>query len=308
LRSTRDVGDQGGAVVPTLTLTLTVAATVVALFMLVGSVDHIANSLRIGAVAGRIVDETASTIRESEVPESPSDGHTADARDVLSGDPVAVTAPAAGWVQQVDVPAILAALPDGARAKVAVGIGDFVPRSTPLLWVVSSDGETLDRGVLGDGFALGDTRTLQQDVSFGLVQLSDIAVRALSPGVNDPGTAEEIVGHLGDLMLCLWERPDPPWIHREGERIVVFPRPTHADHLRTAFDPIRRYGAHDPEVMLALAANLALITTEARRRGLPGPVEPLEQMRSSVAGTADRSTWSHEERDRFARELSPPLG
>ena len=96
-----------------------------------------------------------------------------------------VTAPEAGWIQQIDVPTILAALPEeGAVAWVAEPIGSFVPHSAPLLWVASSrPDDDLDHAQLRDAFALGDTRTLQQDVSFGLVQLTDIAVRALSPGV-----------------------------------------------------------------------------------------------------------------------------
>lgn len=318
LRSTRDVGDGRVEVVPHLSLIVAVALAISSLLMLVRSVDHIANSVRVGAVADRIAGETIETIEaEAEVqagqdPVGVPAGRAARPVDEegLSG---AVPAPAgafaiearkAGWVQQIDVETIIEELPEGTRAAVAVPIGSFVPESAPLVWLTPTpDEDDACRTSLHEAFALGDTRTLQQDVSFGLVQLTDIAVRALSPGVNDPGTANEITVHLGNLLLKLWSRPVARGeIERDG-KVVVFRRPTHEELLRQACDPIRRYGSEDPSVVLTMLRTLQTVRSEALRRDLPGPVEPLDEMMRTIVDTVATGRWSAPELDDLA-ELS----
>ena len=74
----------------------------------------------------------------------------------------------------------------------------------------------------------------------------DIAIRALSPGVNDPNTASDLVAHLGVTMLKLWERPIAPTHQELDGRTVIRRDLDHADYLHAAFDPIRLYGANDP--------------------------------------------------------------
>ena len=151
----------------------------------------------------------------------------------------AIETMAAGWIQQIDDDSILRALPDGATAFVPVSIGGFVPAHAPLVWV-SAPSEIDDecRGRLLESFAVGDSRTLQQDVEFGLVQLTDIAVRALSPGVNDPTTACDVTVHIGNVLLAIWERPTPPARREDDGRTVVMVRPSHAAYLERAIGPI----------------------------------------------------------------------
>lgn len=148
-------------------------------------------------------------------------------------------------------------------------------------------------------FAIGDGRTMQQDVEFGLVQLTDIAVRALSPGVNDPTTATDVVVHIGNVLLAIWSREQPSSMRsRDGRRVVML-ESTHEAYLARSLGPIRRYGAADPEVMSTLLRTLALVRSEVIRRDLPGPVEPLDTAAAATIAAADTSTWSASERDQF---------
>jgi uncharacterized membrane protein len=165
------------------------------------------------------------------------------------------------------------------------------------MWITprqdDDDPELLD--ALRSGFALGDTRTMQQDVGFGLAQLTDIAVRSLSPGVNDPGTAQHIVVQLGDVLLSIWERPAASNVISDDGRTVVNPSVGHADHLQRAVDPIRRYGRSDPIVVATIIRTLLMLRSETLRRGLPGPLDPIDELVDATFRSADRSSWSDRE-------------
>jgi hypothetical protein len=102
--------------------------------------------------------------------------------------------------------------------------------------------ETLTQEV-NAALATGFERTNVQDVGFGFGQLVDVAVRALSPGINDPTTAVHVIGHLLDLLCRLAERnPGPEHLTDDDGRIrVVLSLPTLRDLLNIAMDQPRKY-------------------------------------------------------------------
>ena len=308
LRSTRSFGEGEGAVVPHVAVVVAVVLAVGALFMVVRSVDHVANSVRVGAVAQRIAGDTVGAIeadeklRSGQAPTSapttqPDRIGKSGERSVPDG-AVAVESPRAGWVQQVDVPSILGCIPDRTTAYVAVPVGSYVSSGAPLLWLEPAPDHDVTSRVL-DVFAVGDTRTMQQDVSYGLVQLTDIAVRALSPGVNDPSTAIDIIAHLGSLFTRLWELPASHSEFVDGDRTVVVRSTSHGEHLRRCCEPIRRHGRGDPDVSRALVRMLDAVRSESERRDAPGPIAPFEEMIAAIAATADRTGWSAGEEAEF---------
>jgi len=299
LRSTRDFDDEGTAVVPHVTVLVAVALGVVSLVAVVRAVDHLTHSVRVGSVADRVASETIAVVRRTDqVPtgQSPtsipaSAGTATAADDAVPDDADALESPRAGWIQQIDEQALLEALPDGGVAHVVADIGGFTPAGAPLAWIAPPPDQQC-RGRLLDAFAIGDNRTMQQDVEFGLVQLTDIAVRALSPGVNDPTTACDVIVYIGNVLLSIWERPEAPRRVAAEGREVVMRRPTHAAYLARAVGPIRRYGAGDPEVMSTLVRTLVSVRDEVRRRGLPGPMEPLDRAIDDTLAVADTDGWT----------------
>lgn len=325
LRSARTLGEGESAtdVTPHLSVLIALVLAVLALFGVVWSVDHISNSMRIGSVSRRIANDTIAIVRRegelragqrpASVPAMPSRTDDGDAGDLdvpeVPDGAVPLTSPNAGWVQQIDDQALLDELPEGASAYVTAPLGGFVPADAPLMWVLG-DGELDDttRERLVGAFATGDSRTLQQDISFGLMQLTDIAVRALSPGINDPSTANDIVVQLGNVLLSVWAIPVAQAERRQDGRTLVRHRPQHGEHLRRAYDPIRRHARADPQVLLTMLRELHTMRREIVRRDLPGPVGPIDEMVSAIAATADRSTWSERERDDFARLVDAAAG
>ena len=141
---------------------------------------------------------------------------------------------------------------------------------------------------------------MQQDVEFGLVQLTDIAVRALSPGVNDPTTAEDVIVHIGGVLIAIWSHEEPSGVRTQNGRRAVMPQATHESYLSRSTGPIRRYGAGDPLVLSTLLRTLLQVRSEVERRGLPGPLHPLDDAIAATIAAAETSAWSELERRRFA--------
>ena len=313
LRSTRDFEEGGGAVVPHVTVLVAVALGVLSLVAVVRAVDHLAQSIRVGSVADRVAAETIGVVEHGDdtvpggqapkvLPATEPDGpRTID----IPPDAVAIEAPHAGWIQQIDTETLLDAVPDASTALVVVSIGAFVPDQAPLVWIHPPPAGDAARSHILEAFAIGDGRTMQQDVEFGLVQLTDIAVRALSPGVNDPTTACDVVVHIGDVLLAIWARREPATTRTRDGRTVVLVRTTHVSYLDRALGPIRRYGCADPEVMTTLLRTLDLVRSESRRRGLPGPIEPLDSAIDDTIAAVDTERWSAAEIAQFESVVDP---
>jgi uncharacterized membrane protein len=127
--------------------------------------------------------------------------------------------------------------------------GDYVTGSGQAIGLYPSDRATpeLARAVAG-AISLGVQRTPVQDLEFSIRHLVEIAVRALSPGINDPYTAVAVIHRLTASLSRLMARAVPRGVFRDegGEVRVVCPRPTYASLLSASFDQIRQNGTDKP--------------------------------------------------------------
>lgn len=171
---------------------------------------------------------------------------------------VPVSSDTVGYVQHIDVRRLEKVARRGSfTVHVVVLPGSFARRSRPLLYLegVQEVDEEL-RAELLEGVVIGDSRTFQQDPRFGLVVLSEVASRALSPAINDPGTAIDVVG-TGARILSTWAAH-----HWEEKPRVKFERVavaglSAADCFEDIFSPIARNGAAFLEVGMALQKTFA---------------------------------------------------
>lgn len=157
-----------------------------------------------------------------------------------------------GFVQHVD----MAALQDcaesfNARIYLQRLPGSFIHRGEALARVSPEPDEARGEAIRA-AFTIGRQRSYEEDPRFGLVVLAEIASRALSPAVNDPGTAISVIGRLGRI-LGEWREPVEPDIHHD--RIHVPPIRV-ADALEDGFRPIARDGAGIIEVQIRLQKTL----------------------------------------------------
>ena len=130
---------------------------------------------------------------------------------------------------------------------------------------------------------VGPTRTMQQDPSYGIRQLADVALIALSPGVNDPTTAQDAIFHIADVLREVFDRDLPPEAMR-GERdrqLIDAEAPTHGAILKLAFDEIRRASVSYPTVCIYLLEALHLLELSLAAPD-PDRIAPLHRQASQI--------------------------
>jgi uncharacterized membrane protein len=148
----------------------------------------------------------------------------------------------------------------GVSVLIRPRVGEHVVAGTTLAWIWSASAESPPpdpaafRSVIGDAIRVGFERTLEQDAAFGIRQLVDVACKALSPAVNDPYTAVQAVDHLSVIFCALAVRPlgDDIAYDAQGHTLVIVPGRRFGDYLGTMCGLIRRYGAGEPALALAL--------------------------------------------------------
>jgi len=148
-------------------------------------------------------------------------------------------------------------------------IGDFVPGGAPLFRVWGA--ERIDGKRLRSTVAIEKERTPDRDPAFGFRQLVDVAIRALSPGVNDPTTAAQSLDHLHDLVRRLTRRrfPSEARADESGSLRLVLPRLDYEGYVRLAFEEIREYGSESVQVLRRLREVLhAELERATRDRGV----------------------------------------
>jgi uncharacterized membrane protein len=277
------VASPGGPATPYPQLAVTVA--IVLLFASLGALifflDHLAHSIQIDRLMVGIQQATIQVIRQQPPGVGPGSGP-----GHVSAPPVwAVMIPARrpGYVQTVH-PGRLLPLAEHLDVTVQIVplVGEHVVAGRPIAhaWRTSPEQPPPDPAALAgpvqDAVRIGYQRTLQQDVRFGIRQLVDIALRALSPAVNDPYTAIQAIHRLTVLLCALAPLPLGDYQitgSTDGSRVIVH-APAFADYAELACSLIRRYGAAEPTVSAALLVMLhdaqALITDPDRMQILVG--------------------------------------
>jgi len=133
--------------------------------------------------------------------------------------------------------------------------------------------QPLDEEVLKAAIELGEERTFEQDPKYAIRIVVDIAIKALSPAINDPTTAVQALDQIEDLLLRLGRcrLEIGAFSDAQGKTRLIVPFPTWDDFLRLALDEIRSYGADSVQVMRrmkALIKNLTAVLPADRHTAL----------------------------------------
>ena len=190
-------------------------------------------------------------------------------------------------VQAVNVPALVhIASTAGCTIELTAAVGDSVLDLTPILRV-HGGASPLPESPLRRAIELGDDRTFEQDPKYALRLLVDIAIKALSPAINDPTTAVQALDQIEDLLLRLGRRrlEIGAFCDTSGKLRVLIAFPSWEDFLRVAFDEIRFYGASSVQVMRrmkALMSEMVSVLPEERH-------DALRQWQRRLQSTIERS-------------------
>ncbi len=261
--------------VPSLSVSLAVVLALVALGALVWFIDHIARGIQANHLVDRIADSTERSIDalcdELAVRGTPL---VAADRPVLG---ITVRARASGYVQLVDMDALVGVAREGWHVALVPAVGQFVARGGVLARGARAEGalSAEDRaafpaaieGRVHDAVDIGPDRTDQQDAAWGFRQVVDIALKAISPAVNDPSTACTCLDHLGRLLLHAEGRLPAVGLLGVGTGSVEVRTSGLDDLVDLSFEQIRQYGAGDLAVslrMLRVMGEVAERTADAR--------------------------------------------
>ena len=272
LRTIRQPDEAGGGstgFVPELSLLVALGMTVIAIGVLVYFLHHVPDSIRINNVVGAIGRAAIDQI-EQRYPDADT-GTTLDRRGAAHGWPV--TAGTAGYVQVMDFTTLRRLAGEQDRTiRLAIRSGDFVHRDTVLMHV-SGDHDAAAERRLRRAFGFGNDRTSSQDIEYLLDELVEIALRALSPGINDPFTAITCLHWLSAATAMLAQRDlgNDPDGHRYGDG-AVFAKPDGFDHfVGRGFGTVRASAASNDVAALIFVEAVAaagLVCPDAGRRAV----------------------------------------
>lgn len=274
LRTVR--GGDDATFIPALAVLGAMVYAFAAIGLLIYFIHHVAQSIQASTIVVRIFNDANSSL-EHMFPEMMGDPGVpkafapAELPQTWSG----VTASRGGYVMAVAGEPLLRLAVELERVvRLRVGTGDFVMEGSLL---ADLEGSTDVPSDLADRVrqlvTVGRQRTPEQDPGFGIQQLVDIAVKALSPGINDPTTACMCTDQLGALVMRLSERKMPLPYRLDGARLrVIVPVPDYRSFVNLAFGAIIHHSRGDPQVLCRvlnqLAAAEARISDAQRRRTL----------------------------------------
>ncbi|MFU8795373.1 MAG: DUF2254 family protein, partial [Dethiobacteria bacterium] len=201
-----------------------------------------------------------------------------------------------GYIQGVNTKALLSlAREKDTIVRMDYGIGDFVVRDTTLA-SLALDGPPDQKTIaaIQETFFIDNYRTIKQDAAFGIRQIVDIALKALSPGVVETTTAVICLDNLTLIMAWLISRQIPSLYRYEaGELRVIAKVPGFKSLLGESFDQIRNHANGDFTIMLRLIGSLqTLASLEVRQHHLSAISEQVE----AIGELAERTIGSDRER------------
>ena len=300
-------GGDEGAFVPNMAVFFGFVLALGGVGALMLFIHHIASSIQASSIISSVAEETIAAI-DRLFPEKLGQGAGEDDDDQTLS-PLsewnwrAVPASQSGYIQNVNNSALLRLAQD--RNTIVLmehGIGDFVVRNTTLASLALEDPPDHEtNAALQATFSISSYRTVEQDAAFGIRQIVDMALKALSPGINDTSTAVTCVDYLTAILAQLAPRQIPSSRrYEEGELRVIAKGPSFEGLLSESFDQIRANATGNVGIMLrmlgALQTIASMTASPSRRRALRDQVQ-------WIAELAERTIASPYDRRRFEDRL-----
>ena len=292
----------GAEGVPHLAVTIGSVLTVVCLFALLFYVHKIARAIIADSIVARVAGDLHNDIRSMLSAEPKETERTIP--DLTKPRAGSVSLDRSGYIQVIDYDRLVRLACQGkAVFQVNVRAGHFVLKNGEHV-VIHAGRSTGDEAVqaIRAAFVVGGERSSAQDLEFGLRQLVEIALRALSPGINDPYTAIAVLDRLGAALEEIFMRPlqQGVWRDKEGEVRVIAQRSDVQGLTNAAFDAIRQAAREIPAVLIRMADVLGqlapVLHAEAAR-------EAVSQQLGKLAETAAEACLTPSDRTAVLRRI-----
>lgn len=269
---------------PNLSITLAVVLALVSFAFFAAFIAHIVSMLQPAAVVAEIHKDAEAVLR-SRFPSGPGDPEDAEAaaaeaeRRIAACSPVSADREGQGYLNVVDTgPIIEAATAADALVRQRVPVGSYVLPGQTLAEIWREAGSDSEEEVDGElpalvaaSFHLGRQRTIVQDSGFPIRQLADIALKGLSPGINDPTTAQNAMEELTSILVDLARSPQPSAVRVDagGTPRFVADVPDFDDLVRLGFEQVRTFSDSQPLLARRLIELLDHLETCAEAGGEP---------------------------------------
>jgi uncharacterized membrane protein len=268
LRSVSGVGGQVS--VPGISVTFAMLLALANVGVLIYFIHHVSTSIHVDRVIAEVYRELSGQIRVlfpeelgcevDECQDEQKGRQRTEDEDYLCSDVVAARS---GYVQAIDGESqFTIAETNDLRIHLRHRPGEFVVEGDPLCRVEAAEPLNVDLSRrIGSSFIIGKQRSPEQDAEFAVHQLVEVALRALSPGINDPFTAITCVDYLGSILCTLTSREFPRSRRYDSEgRLRITAKPlTFAGMMNAAFDQIRQCGSTNVAVTIRLLETLGTI-------------------------------------------------
>ena len=242
--------------VPVLTVLIAMLLALLCVGWLIFFINHISRSISVNHIVDRIAGEAELVIDELMPHPRSSYERSEQAPASAWGGSASSSAGKSGYIRFIDVGFLFdCAKSFGVQITLDRRVGHFVPAGVPLIRVVDAGRVTPEREArLLSAIDIGPSRTMQQDVEFGIIQIVDIALKAISPAVNDPTTAINCIDQLARVMILWASRAAPEsYLHAPPHVLrLAIPWIGYDGLLDTAFEQIRHYAKSDIAVSLRL--------------------------------------------------------
>lgn len=255
--------------IPAVSVMMALALAMVAISLFIYFIHHVATTIQASSIICSIAQETKDSILkqfpEQVGPHSQDRDLSEEERRSLAEDRwQSIAAHKSGYLQSMDSDQLaLFAQAHGTILVMEHEVGEFVIQGKPLVRF-ESDRKLDDRSArrLRRLFNIQSYRTIDQDPAFGIRQIVDIAVKALSPGINDPTTATTCLNYLASILCMVAQRHIPPRCrYEDGKLCVIDRRPSFQALLELAFNEIRQNSGSQPSVLISLLATIEEIST-----------------------------------------------
>jgi uncharacterized membrane protein len=266
-----------GDFVPHIGVTVTLALTVADMAVLIFFIHHTASAIQLPNVIASIAVDLSEAIEEQGAGHNATTGGGAE-RGLSSAELLtrmdteggAVQAADSGYVQFIRLGSMVGF---AAQANAVISLhhrpGHFIVQGHTIGTVWPPEATAQVNEALARAHITGPYRTLTQDVSFGIDQLVEIAIRALSPAVNDTFTAITCVDWLGDSLCTIARRWHPARVHRDDQGFirVIAAQPSYERLVQRSFEKIRQASMGMPAIMIRQLDAIAQIMTETSGPG-----------------------------------------
>lgn len=308
-----------GAFVPNLAVSFGFVLALGGVGALIFFIHHIASSIQASSIIASVAEETIAAIDRLfpvNLGQEPDDDDEQLLRPPCELKWQAVMAGESGYIQSVDNAALVRLAQDkNTIVWMDHGIGDFVVQNATLASLALEEPpDQVTTDALQATFSISRHRTLDQDAAFGIRQIVDIAMKALSPGINDTTTAIMCVDYLTAIMARIAQRQIPSSRrYEEGELRVLAKGPTFNSLLAESFDQVRSNAKGNVSIMsrmLGAFQTLASLTASpSRRRAIGEQVQWIAELAEcSLESAHDRARiGTRLARVREALEVKPVL-